>query len=258
MNAPKFEIVPFEDHHILTAEHAGQVTVVVKPIVEKIGLKWHGQFERIKRHPVLAKGVRVTRIPTAGGAQDMVCLELTAFHGWLATISPDRIPNQIAREMVLRYQETAFRVLFEHFHGHDPADAEAHQPATEPVEASLFDPARLTAAVAVVREARRLFGLRAARAIWPRLGLPLPEPDGTMLDDGLAAVLTHWLIGKDRFAWADLGHGLGLGLPDLATRRRLHDMLVARGWCYKNTKFGSEQRWTWHRPVGPIEGETVQ
>lgn len=127
--------------------------------------------------------------------------------------------------------------------------------APQLVELDQIDPARLTAAAAVVREARRLFGAPFARAIWPALGLPLP-PITPAIDDGLAAALTTWLDGRDRLTYADIGHGLGIGAPDPAAKRRIGDILGAMGWTYRNTKFGNDQRWAWHRPAN--SGETVQ
>jgi hypothetical protein len=114
----RFEIIPFEDRTILTVRTTGDgIHVVMKPIVEALGLAWNAQLERIKRHPVIGKGMRVTRIPSAGGVQDATTLELEQFHGWLLTLSPDRITDGEKREIIIQYQERAFRVIFEHFHG---------------------------------------------------------------------------------------------------------------------------------------------
>jgi|GEM_PF-2010562 len=119
------------------------------------------------------------------------------------------------------------------------------------------DPARLTAAAAVVREARRLFGITFARAIWPKLGLPVPDITPA-IDDGLAAALASWVQDKDRLTYADIGHGLGIGLPDATAKRRIADVLAAMGWTWRNTKFGSEQRWSWRKPLHAASGESVQ
>lgn len=113
----RFELVPFEDRHIMTVRNDDGVHVVMKPLVEALGLTWQGQLERIKRHPVISEGVSVTLIPSAGGAQEATTLELEQFHGWLVTISPDRVADEAKRDTIIRYQKRAFRVLFEHFHG---------------------------------------------------------------------------------------------------------------------------------------------
>lgn len=123
----RFELIPFHSHQIFTVKTDDAILVVMKPIVETLGLAWHGQFERINRHPVISKGIRVTRIPSAGGMQDAVSLELEQFHGWLVTISPDRVRDKQKRQLIVRYQEEAFRVIYEHFHGKmGAAPAKAH------------------------------------------------------------------------------------------------------------------------------------
>jgi len=113
----RFELVPFHDNEILTIERDGDIYVAMRPIVEALGLDWQSQLQRIKRHPVLSKGVVVITTPSQGGAQHTNCLKLESFHGWLITISADRIKDQSIRDVVIRYQEEAFRVVFEHFHG---------------------------------------------------------------------------------------------------------------------------------------------
>ncbi|MCW2383367.1 hypothetical protein M2338_002932 [Sphingobium sp. B2D3B] len=113
----RFEIVPFNDHHILTVRNDHGVHVVMKPIVEALGLDWSSQHKRISRHPVLAEGMVITTIPSVNGKQDVAVLELECFHGWLVTISPDRITDDDKRALIIEYQRRAFRVIFEHFHG---------------------------------------------------------------------------------------------------------------------------------------------
>lgn len=111
------EIVPFYEYQIMTVKTDKAIHVVMKPIVEALGMTWHGQFERINRHPVIGGGGRVMRIPTAGGAQDVVTLDLESFYGWLLSLMPDRITDPDKRAVIIRYQKEAFRVIFEHYHG---------------------------------------------------------------------------------------------------------------------------------------------
>lgn len=114
----RVELIPFEDRTILTVRKTGDgIHVVMKPIVEALGLDWSAQRKRIVGHPILSKGMAVTAIPSAGGMQDATTLELEQFHGWLLTLSTDRITDDAKRDVILHYQERAFRVIFEHFHG---------------------------------------------------------------------------------------------------------------------------------------------
>lgn len=112
-----FALVPFEDHQIMTVKDGDDIHVVMKPIVEALGLDWSSQLKRINRHPVISKGMVVTTIPSVSGVQEMIALKLESFHGWLLSIHPDRIANEPQRDVIIAYQERAFRVIFEHFHG---------------------------------------------------------------------------------------------------------------------------------------------
>lgn len=112
-----YELVPFHDYQILTVREGDTVIVPLKPVVDAVGLAWHGQFERINRHPVLSKGIRVTRIPSQGGMQEMVGLALDMVPGFLTTIETSRIKDADVRARVELFQAEAFKVLFEHFFG---------------------------------------------------------------------------------------------------------------------------------------------
>ncbi|WP_336867742.1 phage antirepressor N-terminal domain-containing protein [Sphingomonas sanguinis] len=113
----RFELVPFEGRQIMTIRNNDGIYVVMKPIVEALGLDWEAQRQRIQRHPVISKGACITQVPSAGGMQDAVSLHLEHFHGWLVSLNPMNIKNEEKRAVIIRYQERAFRVIFEHFHG---------------------------------------------------------------------------------------------------------------------------------------------
>ncbi len=125
------ELVPFDGHQIGTIRQDNTVFIVMKPIAEALGLNWASQHKRIRGHPVLSKGIVVTTIPSLGGEQDSVTLSLEYFHGWLVTLHPDRAQDATTRELIIRYQERAFRVLFDHFHG------AAQLPAAMPIQSRI-------------------------------------------------------------------------------------------------------------------------
>ncbi len=111
------EVVPFHNYGIATLREGDSVLVVMKPLVEMLGLVWHGQFERLKRHPIFSEGVRVTRIPSTHGVQETVALDLKMLPGYLATVQSERIKDPAIRERVVLFQREAFEVLFQHFFG---------------------------------------------------------------------------------------------------------------------------------------------
>lgn len=123
----RIELVPFESRQILTVRKPDDIYVVMKPVVAALGLDWEAQRQRIQRHPVINKGACVTQVPSAGGMQDAVALRLECFHGWLVSLNPERVKDEAKRAVIIAYQERAFRVIFEHFHGKMSAGRSSHQ-----------------------------------------------------------------------------------------------------------------------------------
>jgi len=88
--------------------------VALRPICESVGLDWSAQLVRIKKHPVLSKGMVVTTTPSAGGDQQMVMLPLDKLDGWLFGVSVRRVKPEL-RERLTQYQAECFDVLAQHF-----------------------------------------------------------------------------------------------------------------------------------------------
>lgn len=93
--------------------------VAMKPFVEGMRLDWGGQHKKVLSHPVLSACVSVTEMQMPGDTQvrEHTFLPLNRLHFWLATISPNRIPDPAIREAVILYQTEAADALFEHFFG---------------------------------------------------------------------------------------------------------------------------------------------
>lgn len=74
-----------------------------RPIVEAFGLDWSAQMQRIRRHPVLSKGVVVMTTPSGGGDQDRIGLRLTRSDFYLATVRPTNPAPRAPDTASLRY-----------------------------------------------------------------------------------------------------------------------------------------------------------
>lgn len=165
----KLTTIDFHDDTLFAVEDGANVFVAVKPISDGLGLKWSGQHDRLNRDPILAEGIRVTRMPSPGGEQETVCLRLDLLQGWLFGIDAARVKPE-ARDRVLAYKRECCAVLFAHFYGRreqgDGHFGHASPCREEPV------PIRRQ----LVTEARQTFGPRAAGSLWFALGLPIvPE-----------------------------------------------------------------------------------
>lgn len=107
--------VPFYSATLLTTQIDGTPYVALNTISDAIGLKWNGQWERIKRHPVLSSTIRVTRMVAADGkTREVVCLPLDKLNGWLFGVTASRTRPEI-RERLIQYQRECFDVLAGHF-----------------------------------------------------------------------------------------------------------------------------------------------
>ena len=115
VNSTNLETVYFKRDEIPVVMLDGVPYVVLKPLVENLGLTWHGQFERLKRDPVLSSVVRMTRITAADGKSYMShVLPLEFVPGFLFTIDANRV-NEAARPIVIDYQRYCYGVLAAHF-----------------------------------------------------------------------------------------------------------------------------------------------
>jgi len=119
--------VPFHGTELLAIAGAkpAETMVVLKPIVEGMGLDWEAQHKKVNAHPVLKEGISVMEIPSAGGPQKATCLPLRLTNFWLATVSTKRIADAAVREKIVGYQRECADVLYRHFRdkaaGHEGA-----------------------------------------------------------------------------------------------------------------------------------------
>lgn len=141
------------------------VFLAAKPMVEAMGLDWNGQYQRLKRDPILSEGMCMMHIPFGrGGAQEAVCIKLELVNGWLFTIDSSRIKDEVVRQKVQTYQRECYQVLHDHFSG----KRRAAESSGDPTEQSTTNE-RLR----LVTEARQSFSTQAAREMWFKQGLPI-------------------------------------------------------------------------------------
>jgi hypothetical protein len=135
------------------------VIVAIKPIVERFGLDWSSQLQRIKRDDILSGSVVIITIETPAGPRESVGLPLSLIPGFLFGISEGSIPDPDKRAAVLTYKRHCHEVLYQHFF--------APRPAAEGFEILTFGE-KLRA----VEAASHVGGKAAGKAIWLELGLP--------------------------------------------------------------------------------------
>lgn len=103
----------FQGQQIITAMAAGVAYVAMKPVVEGIGLDWASQFVKLKKQGEKFGCCDIT-IPSLGGLQKMICIPLKKLNGWLFSINPAKVRDDI-RDRLVRYQEECFTALHDYW-----------------------------------------------------------------------------------------------------------------------------------------------
>ena len=86
--------VPFQGHALNLIDHDKQPFVVMKPLVEGIGLSWQGQHKKLMAN-LRRWGINILLIPSAGGPQEAACMPLRKLPGYLMTIEPRKVPEPV-------------------------------------------------------------------------------------------------------------------------------------------------------------------
>ncbi|MGE7114730.1 ORF6C domain-containing protein [Lysinibacillus sp. NPDC047702] len=116
------KFVPFGEHELLAVKITdGKIYAAVKWVCAGIGLtrdQIKNERNKIQNDLVLSKGGRNLTLPTNGGIQDILCIELDFLPLWLAKISitPSmQETNPLAVKNLVNYQLKAKDVLAEAF-----------------------------------------------------------------------------------------------------------------------------------------------
>lgn len=157
------EVVIFHGDAIHAERLDGRVIVAVKPIVERLGVDWEAQRQRIKRDEVLEQATCVIQVETPAGPRESVGLPLELLPGFLFGISAERVSDPAARAAIVAYKRECHEVLFRHFFG--------------PRDEAQIDWEEAREKLALVRELRLTSGKAAAAKLWAELGLPLPAEE---------------------------------------------------------------------------------
>lgn len=89
--------------------------VPVKPLCEALGVDSEAQRQKIKEHYIFSSTALLSKVVAADGKErEMLCLPLGHVLGWLMTINPSNVREDV-RENFANYQRECFNVLLDHF-----------------------------------------------------------------------------------------------------------------------------------------------
>ena len=135
------------------------VYIALKPIVEAMGLEWSAQYRRVRRDPHLKEAIAVMAIPSGGGIQETVGLDLEKIPGWLFRLSSLRIKNEIIRSRIEIFQRECYEVLAKRF-------------LRKGLENDRFTHRLEMRSIHMVNAAIKIGGPRAGLQVWRVRGLP--------------------------------------------------------------------------------------
>lgn len=124
----------FHGDTIYAIEHEGEPFAPVKPIIENIGLEWGAQQQKLSKNRS-RWGVSIIDIPSASGLQKTLCIPVRKLAGFLATINPAKVRNDL-RAKIICYQNECDDALWNYW-----TKGEAKRPAAsaQPRQPDLFN-----------------------------------------------------------------------------------------------------------------------
>ncbi|MBY8074049.1 phage antirepressor N-terminal domain-containing protein [Vibrio fluvialis] len=111
---PTFQItVPFHGSNLTIVDHNGEPYTPMKSIVEGMGMDWSTQARKLRSTPE-RWGVVMMTIPSIDAHNSVTCIPLRKLFGWLQTLQPNRIREDI-RDKVIQYQYECDDVLWKYW-----------------------------------------------------------------------------------------------------------------------------------------------
>lgn len=105
--------VPFHGSNLFIVDRNGEPYTRMKPIVEGMGLAWQSQHKKLTSNSE-RWGITMMVIPSVDPHNSVTCIPLRKLFGWLQTLQPNRIRENI-RDKVIQYQNECDDVLWKHW-----------------------------------------------------------------------------------------------------------------------------------------------
>ncbi|WP_443864300.1 phage antirepressor N-terminal domain-containing protein, partial [Fusobacterium ulcerans] len=108
--------VEFNGEKLIGIYKEGKIYTPLKKFCEFLGVDFNGQHQRIRRDETLIKGVCKIHIPSEGGIQETLTLEISFLPLWLTGIKAQQCKEEI-RENLIEFKLKAKDVLADAFLG---------------------------------------------------------------------------------------------------------------------------------------------
>lgn len=106
--------VTFHGADLLLVDYGGDPFVPMRPVVDGIGLNWKSQRAKLRSSRFKTAIVDLTLLDEYGRWREMPCLPLRKLPGWLMTLSPHKVRQDI-RDKVMTYRRECDDALWLHW-----------------------------------------------------------------------------------------------------------------------------------------------
>lgn len=106
--------VPFHGSNLFIIEHNGEPYTPMRAIVEGIGMDWSYQSRKLANNTSRWSVAVIATVTSDNKERKTTCIPLRKLFGWLQTLQPNRIRDDI-RESVIQYQNECDDVLWQYW-----------------------------------------------------------------------------------------------------------------------------------------------
>ncbi len=106
-------LVPFYGNNLVIVNHNSEPFVVMKSVVEGMGMVWAAQFVKLKQR-FSSTVSEIEIVAQDGRLRAMTCLPLRKFFGWMMTINPNKV-NPDIKVNIITYQNECDDVLWDYW-----------------------------------------------------------------------------------------------------------------------------------------------
>lgn len=107
--------IDFHGDQIVTFHHDGEPYVAMRRVVENLGLNWAGQHAKLVEQTGKFACMDIHTHDATGRRQPMLSMPVAKLPLWLATINPNKIPDENKRAKIELYQSESAIVLHDYW-----------------------------------------------------------------------------------------------------------------------------------------------
>ena len=115
MNATKLVAMNFHGDQIVTFTHGGEPYVAMRRVVENLGMDWSRQQQKLADGGSRFNCGHMPTVGADGKAREMLAMPVVKLPLWLATINPNKIPDEAKRTKVELYQSESAIALHDYW-----------------------------------------------------------------------------------------------------------------------------------------------